>query len=131
MVIGTYVEVVPSVPTTDGGHRVTMYRSPGGPPFTPGSPLPWSRMREPVSTPPGILTAMRSVPNVAPRPPQVRHASRPILPFPRQRGHASEVRRRPRPARRPFPPQSGQASSGLPGLAPDPRQASHWECLAR
>jgi len=32
------------------------YRSPGGPPFMPGSPLPESRMRELLSTPAGMAT---------------------------------------------------------------------------
>ena len=42
--------------TGEGATRVTTYRSPAGPPFMPGSPLPAIRMRLPSRTPAGIFT---------------------------------------------------------------------------
>ena len=41
--------------------RISMYRSPGGPPLVPGSPLPVLRMRMPSSMPAGILHFQRLV----------------------------------------------------------------------
>ena len=40
----------------EGVTRVTTYRSPAGPPFSPGSPLPFSLIRVPSLTPAGIFT---------------------------------------------------------------------------
>src|SRR2546426_8985782 len=45
-----------------------MYRSPGGPPFTPALPLPGTRTRDPVSAPGGMRTSNVSGLRTEPRP---------------------------------------------------------------
>src|SRR5215467_8327055 len=48
----------------------TTYRSPAGPPKRPASPLPGTRIRDPVLTPAGNVTSKLSVPAWRPPPPQ-------------------------------------------------------------
>ena len=63
-----------------------MYKSPGGPPLVPGSPLPVLRMRMPLSMPAGILTSKVLWVLILPLPPQGEQGSGMILPVPRQCG---------------------------------------------
>ena len=64
-----------------------MYKSPGGPPLVPGSPLPVERMRMPSSMPAGIFTSSVFCFLSLPWPWQVVQGSGMILPVPRQCGH--------------------------------------------
>src|SRR5256884_6724270 len=78
-----------------------MYKSPGGAPRRPPSPLPGMRTREPVSTPAGIRTFTFSVLVKVPFPLQSEQGGR-RFPVPPQSEHSCVKRRRP-PARCTWP----------------------------
>src|SRR5579872_3168726 len=104
-----------------GSTSVRIYRSPGGPPFSPEFPLPGTRTREPLSTPGGILTSKVSGLRIRPVPLHVGH--RPYsLPEPLHWGHVCE--KRIAPAVRvtfPEPPHIEQVTAAPP-LVPLPPQ---------
>src|SRR5207237_9303587 len=103
---------------------VMMYKSPGGAPRRPPSPLPGMRTREPVSTPAGMRTFTFSVRDKVPFPLQSEHGGRPV-PVPPQSVHSCVKRRRP-PARCtwPEPLHVGQVI-GEPPVSPAPLQREH------
>src|SRR5207237_5143948 len=76
---------------------VMIYKSPGGAPRRPPSPLPGMRTREPVSTPAGMRTFTFSVLVNVPFPLQSEHGGR-RFPVPPQSVHSCVKRKRP-PAR--------------------------------
>src|SRR5690606_3347955 len=110
------------------GRTVTKtYRSPGGPPRSPASPSPASRMRCPSSIPAGTFTRIRRVRRTTPAPRHSRQAVSTVWPSPRQRGQVWTLTSRPRGVcctRRtsPVPPHSGQVRMGVPGSALFPWQ---------
>ena len=92
------------------------YRSPGGPPRSPGSPLPASRMRLPSLTPAGMLTRKRLTVRTAPEPPQVGQGSSMIVPEPPHCEHGWEMENIPWPwVSMPRPSQRGQMVGVVPG----------------
>src|SRR5581483_7780933 len=101
-----------------------MYRSPGGAPSRPPSPLPGMRTREPVSTPAGIRTLTFSVFGSTPLPLHNEHGGR-RLPLPPQSGHSWLNRRRP-PARCTWPePLHVVQVTTDPPVSPAPCQREH------
>ena len=75
-------------------HRVRLdvhrtYRSPAGPPRSPGAPLPLSRIRWPSATPAGIRAWMVRVPIARPLPWQAGQGSSTTRPRPRHSRHGS------------------------------------------
>lgn len=66
--------------------RISMYRSPVGPPLVPGSPLFALRMRMPPSMPAGILISSVFCRLILPWPEQAVQGSGTTLPVPRQVG---------------------------------------------
>src|SRR5215218_9737544 len=112
--------------TGDGETRVTTNRSPGGPPFAPGSPLPPMRTRLPSLTPAGTFTRRRLIVRRAPEPPQVGQGDSTIEPLPPQREQGCVIEKKPWPCdSTPRPWQTGQTTGDVPGLAPVPWQVSH------
>ncbi|MNT40441.1 hypothetical protein D3C72_1767560 [compost metagenome] len=106
--------------------RISMYRSPGGPPFWPGSPLPAERMRMPSSIPAGMFTSSVFCDLMRPWPWQARQGSGMTLPVPRQCGQACCTAKKPwRICTVPLPWQVEQVLTWVPGLAPLPWQVSH------
>ena len=106
--------------------RISMNKSPGGPPLVPGSPLPALRMRMPSSMPAGILTSRVFCFLTLPWPWQVTHGSGMILPVPRQCGQVCCTLKKPwRICTWPWPWQVAQVLAVVPGLAPVPWQVSH------
>src|SRR6185295_2192743 len=103
---------------------VMMYKSPGGAPRRPPSPLPGTRTREPVSTPAGIRIFTVSVFGVTPLPLQSEHGER-LRPVPPQSEHSCANRNRP-PARCtcPVPLHVEQTTTGPP-MSPAPLQREH------
>src|SRR6218665_813818 len=105
--------------------RISMYRSPGGPPLVPCSPLPVLRMRMPPSMPAGILTSSVFCFLILPWPWQVMQGSGMILPVPRQCGQVCCTLKTPwRLCTVPTAPQVPQTLALVPGLAPLPWQAT-------
>src|SRR5690606_1185580 len=107
----------------------TTYRSPAGPPRSPGAPLPRSRMRCPSLTPAGMRTCMVREDLARPLPLQTSQACSAISPRPLQSGHGS-VREKPPPLPRatcPVPTQVGH-TRGVPFLSPVPEQALQGCC---
>src|SRR3954468_11334712 len=105
---------------------VTTNRSPDGPLFGPGPPLPASRTREPSRTPGGMLTLYRFVVRTTPSPRHVGHGSSITVPAPPQRVHGCEIENRPWPCdSSPRPWQRGQTFGDVPGFAPVPWQVVH------
>src|SRR5690606_5050819 len=112
----------------------TTYRSPAGPPRSPGAPLPRSRMRCPSLTPAGMRTCMVREDLARPLPLQTSQACSAISPRPLQSGHGS-VSEKPPPEPRatcPVPTQVGH-TRGVPFLSPVPEQVLHgaWEDIRR
>src|SRR5690606_11458716 len=98
----------------------------GGPPRTPGSPRPASRIRCPSCTPGGIRTFSRRVLVTPPVPWHSGHFSCTIVPTPWHSRHGSEKLNDPwLRVTSPVPPQTGHVRGLVPGLAPLPRQVSH------
>jgi len=105
--------------------RISMYRSPGGPPLVPGSPLPAERMRMPSLMPAGIFTSSVFWRLILPAPLQLVQGSGMILPLPRQCGQVCWMLKKPcRRCTVPLPLQLGQVLALVPGLAPLPWQVS-------
>ena len=102
-----------------------MKRSPDGPPFWPGSPLPVERMRWPSSMPAGILISSVFCFLILPWPLQVVQGSGMILPVPWQCGQFCCTLKKPwRICTTPWPWQVEQVLALVPGLAPLPLQVS-------
>src|SRR5919108_4063221 len=109
----------------------TTYRSPGGPPRSPASPLPASRIREPSLTPAGMFTRYFFSSRSRPWPPHVGHGSSITVPEPPQREHGREIENTPWPCdSTPRPWHTGQTIGDVPGRAPVPRQVVHAACVA-
>src|SRR3569623_1076446 len=97
------------------------YKSPAGPPCSPASPSPASRMRSPLSTPGGIFTCRVLCSWTRPWPWQLAHGSLITLPLPRQRGQVCCSEKKPCCIRTwPTPPQVVQVTGLLPLAAPEP-----------
>src|ERR687898_881739 len=108
--------------TCDSLTRQTTYRSPGGPPRMPASPLPGRRIREPSLTPAGMLTRYFLSSRSRPWPPHVGHGSSITVPEPPQREHGRVIEKTPCPwDSTPRPWQTGQTIGEVPGRAPVPR----------
>src|SRR6266545_5321306 len=104
---------------------MTTYRSPGVPPVGPVSPSPRSFNREPVATPPGILTLSVCIVRTLPAPPQAPQASLMIVPRPWHWLHVRDTLKNPCwKLTWPRPRQVGQVCGAVPALAPLPRQVS-------
>src|SRR5690606_25965480 len=104
---------------------ISTYRSPGGPPLTPGSPLPLDRIRIPSSIPAGILTCSVLFLRVRPTPSQDTQGSVISLPVPWQVGQVCCTLKKPCCIRTvPAPSQVWQVLGWVPGLAPEPWQTS-------
>src|SRR3984885_6382861 len=102
-----------------------MYRSPGGPPRTPASPSPASRMRVPSSTPAGIFTDKVRSRVILPEPAHDAHGLSIDWPRPWQFGQVRSSVKKPCAWRtRPAPPHIGQVLGLVPALAPTPEQDS-------
>src|SRR5919197_6203086 len=76
---------------------VTTYRSPGGPPRRPASPLPGRRIFEPSLTPAGMFTRYFLSSRRRPWPPHVGHGSSITVPEPPQREHGRVIEKTPWP----------------------------------
>src|SRR5271170_4031910 len=102
-----------------------MYRSPGGPPRTPASPSPASRMRVPSSTPGGMFTDKVRSRVTRPDPAHEPHGLSIDWPRPWQFGQVRSIVKNPWAWRTlPAPPHIGQVFGLVPALAPEPEQAS-------
>ena len=103
-------------------------RSPAGPPFSPGSPLPFSLMRVPSLTPGLIFTVYVLMRRSRPVPWHFGHGCSMTVPLPRQRGHGCDSAKSPwLSVFTPRPLHSGQMTGAVPGRAPVPahsRQAA-------
>src|SRR5262249_44881642 len=121
------VRLSPLRPKTGCGSTCTStYRSPAGPPRSPGVPLPRSLMRCPSLTPAGMRTWMERDDFARPLPLQTAQGSWAISPRPLQSTHGS-VSEKPPPVPRetcPVPTQVGQ-TRGVPFLSPVPEHALH------
>src|SRR4051794_19510754 len=110
----------------EGSTWVTTYRSPGGPPLRPASPLPASRTREPSRTPAGMFTLYFLTVFWAPLPAHVAHGSSMTAPEPLQREQGCVIENRPWPCDSiPRPWHFGHTFGLVPGLAPVPRHVGH------
>lgn len=106
------------------------YRSPAGPPFSPGAPLPLSLMRWPSPTPAGMRAWIVRVLLPRPLPSHTGHGSSTSRPRPLQSRHGSEKAKLPRlRLAAPVPSQVGQTRGVVPALAPVPLHAVHAEEL--
>src|SRR5579875_3442597 len=121
------VRLSPERPNTGWGFTCTRtYRSPAGPPRSPGAPLPLSLIRCPSATPAGMRAWMVRVDIARPLPLQVGHGSSTTSPRPRQVRHGSEKAKVPRFLLDcPVPWQVGQTLGVVPAFAPVPRQVGH------
>src|ERR1700757_3504032 len=112
--------------TGDSATRAITYRSPGGAPRTPGSPLPASLVRTPSRIPAGRFTRSLRTLRWAPEPLQVGHGSSITVPEPPQLEHGCEIEKIPWLWDSiPRPLQTGQTFGWVPGLAPVPWQVGH------
>src|ERR1019366_1467364 len=116
------VRLCPDLPNTGCGATCTFtYKSPAGPPRSPGAPLPLSLMRCPFATPAGIRAWMVLVLMAPPPPQQVGDGSSTTRPRPRQVRQGSENAKLPRFLLAcPVPSQVGQTLGTVPALAPVP-----------
>src|SRR5712692_254000 len=121
------VRLWPDLPKTGCGVTCTRtYKSPAGPPRSPGAPLPLSSIRWPSPTPAGIRAWMVLVLIARPLPEHTGHGSSTTRPRPRQVRHGSENAKLPRFLLAcPLPSQVGQTLGTVPALAPVPMQALH------
>ncbi len=95
------------------------YRSPAGPPRSPGAPLPLSLIRWPSATPAGMRAWMVRVLIARPLPEHTGHGSSTTSPRPRHSWHGSENAKLPRFLLSwPVPSQFGQTRGTVPGLGP-------------
>src|SRR3954471_9754745 len=112
--------------TGDSLTCVITYRSPGGPPRSPASPLPGRRIREPSLTPAGMFTRYFFISRSRPWPLQVGQGSSITVPEPPQREHGRVIENTPWPwDSTPRPLQTGQTFGEVPGRAPVPRHVMH------
>src|SRR6185437_3265006 len=120
----TTVRLCPMRPKTGWLPTCTRtYRSPAGPPRSPGAPLPLSLIRCPSATPAGILAWMVRELIARPLPEHAAHGSSTTIPRPRQVAHGSENANAPWSRLDwPVPWQSGHTFGMVPALAPVPRQ---------
>ena len=72
-----------------GPTSTTTYRSPF--PLVPASPSPFTRRREPVSTPGGMVTESERVSCTLPSPRQLSHGVWTMVPVPPQRGQGCAI----------------------------------------
>src|SRR5579875_377628 len=114
-------------PKTGCGRTCTRtYRSPAGPPRSPGAPLPRSLIRWPSATPAGMRAWMVRVLGARPLPLQDAHGSSTTRPRPRQVRHGSETEKLPMlRSDIPVPWQVGQTLGTVPALAPVPWHTGH------
>src|SRR3954467_15154604 len=114
-------------PKTECGCTCTRtYRSPAGPPFSPGWPRPAKRMRCPSSTPAGTRMDNLRSDSAWPEPPQVAHGSSMSTPRPRQLRHGSANANAPCDVDTcPAPLHTLQVRGDVPGLAPLPWHVGH------
>src|SRR5215469_14546695 len=121
------VRLWPDRPNTGCGSTCTRtYRSPAGPPRSPGAPLPLSLIRWPSPTPAGILAWIVRVLIARPLPEHSWHGSSTTSPRPRHVLQGSEKAKLPRfrlPC--PVPSQVGQTLGTVPALAPVPLHTLH------
>src|SRR5581483_11567879 len=110
-------------PNTGCGATCTRtYRSPFGPPRSPGAPLPLSLIRWPSVTPAGIRVATVRVLGARPLPEHAGHGSSTTSPRPLHSRHGSENAKLPRfLLEAPVPWQVGHTRGTVPDLAPVPR----------
>src|SRR5690606_27387565 len=109
---------------------ISTYKSPGGPPLMPGSPLPLERLRMPSSMPGGILTCRVLLRRIRPTPSQAVHGSVISLPDPWQVGQVCCTLKKPCCMRTaPEPPHVRHVLADVPGLAPLPWQVSQFSQL--
>src|SRR5215472_6905714 len=127
------VRFEPDRPNTGCGVTCTRtYRSPGGPPRSPGAPLPLSLIRWPSATPAGMRAWIVLVLIARPLPEHTGQGSSTTRPRPRQVLQGSENAKFPRfllPW--PVPSQVGHTRGTVPALAPVPMQALHGPSPAR
>ena len=117
--------------TGDSLTLVTTNRSPDGPPRSPASPLPASRIREPSFTPAGMFTRYFLSSRMRPSPWQVWQGCSITVPEPPQRSHGRVMEKSPWPCdSTPRPWQTGQTTGWVPGSAPVPRQVGQAACVA-
>src|SRR5215470_6142454 len=118
------VRFEPDRPNTGCGVTCTRtYRSPAGPPRSPGAPLPLSLIRCPSATPAGIRAWIVRVLMARPLPEQSGHGSSTTRPRPRHSLHGSENAKLPRFwLVCPVPWQVGQTLGTVPDFAPVPWQ---------
>src|SRR5918999_2036241 len=108
----------------------TTYRSPGGPPRSPASPLPGSRIREPSFTPAGMFTRYFLSSRSRPWPAHVGHGSSITVPEPPQREHGRVIENTPwLSGSTPRPWHTGHTIGAVPGRAPVPRQVEQGACV--
>src|SRR5215469_15381268 len=108
------------------------YRSPLGPPRSPGAPLPLSLIRCPSATPAGMRAWMVRALRARPLPPHVAHGSSTTSPRPRHVVHGSENAKLPRSRLDcPVPWQVGHTFGTVPALAPVPWQTLHGPSSVR
>src|SRR5260221_7026795 len=121
------VRLEPDRPNTGCGLTCTRtYRSPAGPPRSPGAPLPLSLMRWPSPTPAGMRAWIVLVLMARPLPDHTRHRSSTTRPRPRPVLDGPEDAELPRfPLPWPGPPQGGDTRGTGAALAPVPRQGWH------
>src|SRR3954452_144576 len=132
-VIGTSTSTLsPLRPNTaDASTWQITNRSPDGPPRSPASPLPASRIREPSLTPGGMLTRYFLTSRSRPWPAQVGQGSSMTVPAPLQRAQGRVIENRPWPwDSTPRPWHTGQTTGEVPGRAPVPRQVVHGAWVA-
>src|SRR5215210_4786957 len=117
--------------TGDSSTRQTTNRSPGGPPRSPASPLPGSRIRDPSLTPGGMLTLYFLSSRVRPSPWQVWHGCSITVPEPPHWWHGRVIENRPWPSdSTPRPLQTGHTTGFVPGSAPVPRHVGQAAWVA-
>src|SRR6202451_1506533 len=127
------VRLCPDLPNTECDSTCTRtYRSPAGPPRSPGAPLPLSLIRWPSATPAGMRAWIVLVLIARPLPEQTGHGSSTTSPRPRQVLQGSENAKLPRfllPW--PVPSQVGHTLGTVPAVAPVPMHALHGPSPAR
>src|SRR5579864_5023460 len=127
------VRLCPDRPNTGCLSTWTLtYRSPAGPPRSPGAPLPLSLIRWPSATPAGMRAWIVLVLIARPLPEHTGHGSSTTRPRPWQVLQGSENAKLPRfllPW--PVPSQVGHTLGTVPALAPVPLHSLHGPSPAR
>src|ERR1039457_627554 len=119
------VRLWPDLPKTGCADTCTRtYRSPAGPPRSPGAPFPLSLMRWPSPTPAGMRAWMVRLLIARPLPEQTGQGSSTTSPRPRHSRQGSENAKLPRFLLAwPVPSQDGHTRGTVPALAPVPMHA--------